>query len=420
MIFMSKSIKIGISKYKNDNGVSCYLNSILHIMQQLPIFSDYLISGEYLNDLPDIKNITDSDYLNNLVIYELAKLFKLSYENDNSTIIPKSFKKLIGTKNDLWSELEQQDSQEFLIFIISQLEEELARKVEFIPGRVEFTCESISSPTVGMSNFLKPSNKSKSKKLDVAKINSTKINGTKINGTKINGTKINGKRKITGQNIYNICSQSYKSNDFSIMKELFTGSQSSKIICEKCNSFSPNFDNFITLSVDIPKTNNDSKKFSLMECLKHSLKDEKFDNDNKVNCDFCGIKNCSTKQIKLWKTPKILIIHFKRFKVNEYGQQVKKITNQINYPITDLNLQDLFDENSPFKIKSKYNLVGINLHHELMKKSIDVGHYVSYVKNRYDNEWYCFNDSSEPVKLNTNQLQTNNAYMLFYLEQCAF
>ena len=103
---MDDTIKIGISKYRNDNGISCYINSILHILQQLPIFSDYLVTGKFLDDLSiDIKN--DTSKLNDLVIYELSRLFKFSHENDNSTITPITFKKLIGTKNFMWAELSQ-------------------------------------------------------------------------------------------------------------------------------------------------------------------------------------------------------------------------------------------------------------------------------------------------------------------------
>ena len=34
------------SKYKNKDGVSCYRNSILAILQSLPIFSDHVINLE--------------------------------------------------------------------------------------------------------------------------------------------------------------------------------------------------------------------------------------------------------------------------------------------------------------------------------------------------------------------------------------
>ena len=33
---------IGVCKYINMNGVTCYMNSVLHILQQLPIFTIYI------------------------------------------------------------------------------------------------------------------------------------------------------------------------------------------------------------------------------------------------------------------------------------------------------------------------------------------------------------------------------------------
>ena len=47
---MSSIINIGISKYRN-TGNTCYLNSILSVLQQTPLFADYLIT----NTIPQIK-----------------------------------------------------------------------------------------------------------------------------------------------------------------------------------------------------------------------------------------------------------------------------------------------------------------------------------------------------------------------------
>ena len=345
-MYMS-TIKIGVSKFRNDNGISCYMNSILHILQQLPSFYNYLISNQ------NIKEVT---------FRELAKLFKFSHENDNMNITPASFKNVIGNKNSMWKELEQQDSQEFLIFLISELECELGNKVNFISN----------------TNF----------KMD--------------------------NQDSLANNIYGIVAiQKYHENiknNYSQIKELFIGSTSINLICEFCKTKSPNFEDFITLSVDIPNVIED---LSLNECLKHSFKNEKLDNKNKVHCEFCGLKSKSTKENKLWKSPKILIIHIKRFKFNDYGIQTAKITKKINYPL-DLNIDFLFDNLSPNKKNSKYKLLGVNIHEELAYKSIDVGHYVSYVKNIHDNKWYLFNDACEPIKIKKTNLQNKNAYMLFY------
>lgn len=361
-------LKMGISKYKNDNGISCYINSILHILQQLPIFSYYIVSEKYLNDL-NYKNIN----ISSTIAYELFRIFNLSHSNDNITITPLSFKKSIANINSMWGELQQQDSQEFLIFLISQLEEELGNDIIIISGKNYF--ESNINYKSNIDNEV-----------------------------------------ITKSDIYSLCGLNRNTKNYSIMKELFTGTFSSNIICEFCGSSSPNFENFITLSLEIPL--NLSKRFiNLKDCLDHTLKDEIFDSDNKVNCDFCGIKNKSMRRIKIWKSPKILIIHFKRFKVNDYGLQVDKITNQINYPINNLSLSEYFDEHSPFKHQSQYNLCAINIHQELMTDSIDVGHYTSVVKNKLDNKWYIFNDAHDPVLLTPTQIQSKNAYMLFYIRE---
>jgi ubiquitin carboxyl-terminal hydrolase 8 len=372
------NIKMGISKYKNDNGISCYINSILHILQQLPIFSHYIVSEKYLNDLKH-KNINVSSTIS----YELFRIFNLSHNNDNITITPLSFKKSIANINPMWGELQQQDSQEFLIFLISQLEEELGNDIIIISGKSYFE-----------SNI----------------INHTKSDIKSITDIDL----ISDFNSIS--DIYSLCGLNRNTKNYSIMKELFTGTFSSNIICEFCGSSSPNFENFITLSLEIPL--NLSKRFtSLKDCLDHTLKDEIFDSDNKVNCDFCGIKNKSMRRIKIWKSPKILIIHFKRFKVNDYGLQVDKITNQIYYPINNLNLSEYFDEHSPFKDQSQYNLFAINIHQELMTDSIDIGHYTSIVKNKLDNRWYIFNDAHDPELLNPSQIQNKNAYMLFYIRE---
>ena len=64
------------SKYKNKDGVSCYRNSILAILQSLPIFSNNIIDIEnfqkfYNKCTEEGKNITHT------ITYQLFKLFNL-------------------------------------------------------------------------------------------------------------------------------------------------------------------------------------------------------------------------------------------------------------------------------------------------------------------------------------------------------
>ena len=116
-----------VSTYINSDGLSCYLNSILHILQQIPLFSDYIKSNEYFKNIKNKITSTNKDFIS----YEIHKLFVLSYKKTHN-IYPKTLKEVMAKKNDMWGEMEQQDSQELLIFLITQIEEELGCKIDYI------------------------------------------------------------------------------------------------------------------------------------------------------------------------------------------------------------------------------------------------------------------------------------------------
>ena len=113
-----QDIIYGVSRYNNINGVTCYMNSILSILQQTPIFADYIVTGSF-------KDITLKKYedknLDDSIIFQLYNLFKISMSNDNFTITPKTFRNTITLKDSMWGEQQHQDSQEFLSNIIDYL-----------------------------------------------------------------------------------------------------------------------------------------------------------------------------------------------------------------------------------------------------------------------------------------------------------
>ena len=80
-----------------------------------------------------------------------------------------------------------------------------------------------------------------------------------------------------------------------------------------------------------------------------------FDNDNLYNCELCGFKNRAFTTRLLWRTPKILIIHIKRFLVDNFGNRTKKLINNVKYPIYDLDISKYICDDSDYKSKSKYN-----------------------------------------------------------------
>lgn len=378
-----KSVRFGASKFKNIMGITCYMNSILHILQQVPTFIEYISQAkfgdtliqkiEYQLKTKKLENNYENreEFIKEFVIFELFRLFKISLENDDSTITPTSFKRIIGTKNDMWNEYNHQDSQEFFTFLISQLEEEVGMKTIFIPG-------------LNFKEELKTYNFNES----IANIMATSS-----------------------------CTQ-FQCREYSPLKNMFNGLIETKSRCSCCESKNARYEPFITLGLSIPVKDKQDiiKSFDIYECLDHMIKEEQLDTYNKINCEMCGLKNQSYTKSLLWKSPKILVLHIKRFLVNSFGISSQKLNNNVIYPIKDLDLSTYFDPISPYKSQSKYDLIGINLHKSFGHgRNINYGHYTSIVKNIMNNNWYLYNDSNALKMAYTKEnLQNPNTYLLFY------
>jgi len=363
-----------VSRYSNINAVTCYMNSSLHVLQMLPIFTNYIVSGDFRDNIMAKINMDPNPdketLLKDYAIFELFRLFKASLENENIAITPTSFRAVMGKKNDRWIETSQQDAQEFFTSLISQLEEEVGMKSTFVPNLTE----NISDGNIP----------------DI--LSSLKL----ISSTK--------------------SWERYQAREYSLLKNLFNGLTVNTRQCSCCSIANSVYEPFVTMSLSIPTKGNREQNFTLYDCIDNFVHTEQLDEKNKMNCDMCGIKNRMFSNIRLWRTPKIIVIHLKRFLTNEYGIATEKINNNVTYPITDLDLTKYFDDSSPFKTSSKYDLVGVNIHHAFgMQRSINAGHYTAFVKNRTNNHWYHYNDSSPVEHINNAmQLQTERAYMLFY------
>jgi ubiquitin carboxyl-terminal hydrolase 8 len=355
-----------IARFININGVTCYMNSILTILQQMPIFTDFIMSKIYKDDL-----IIKSKNLSNTIIFQLYNLFEVSLSSDIN-IRPISFRQSISNKDSMWGTRQQQDSQEFLTFLLDCFDKELSNKVIFVPGRV------LTLPLkLSRSNIL---------------------------------------IQILATNMW----QRFIKNEYSLVKKLFTSMSRVTTKCCYCSNISNNFDIFQTLQLSIPTMDNSNslQKFTLDDLMKFYMKEESIDKFNMIKCGLCNKMNCSIKQTTLWKTPKILIIHLKRFIVNNYGSITQKINNLVEYPIYNLDISEYIDIISPMSHAShnilKYNLFAVNLHHT-NSNSIHSGHYTSIVKNRTNNKWYHYDDSNPVIEITKmNQLVNRNAYMLFY------
>ena len=356
--------KYGVSKYKN-MGNTCYMNSILHILQQVPLFIEYITKFQF-RDAFLLKYQAKTEEIKETLTFELFRLFRASVENDDTSITPTSFKIMVGKKNDMFEGFQQQDSQEFFNFLISQLEEEIGLKTKIIIGSFVDDIETdMVSPIFSLRNIIAAKSK-----------------------------------------------EQFQCREYSPLKNMFNGMTITTKRCSCCESINNVFEPFVTLGLSIPNNNNE---YSVYDCLDHMVHEEQLDHNNRLNCDMCGIKNRFMSHIKLWQTPKVVVIHLKRFLTNSYGIPIRKLNNMITYPIRDLDLSKYFDEASPYKSSCKYDLIGVNIHIAFGGGSINCGHYKSYVKNMINNKWNIYNDGNEVVNITKMEdIINKDAYLLFY------
>ncbi|KAM9891065.1 hypothetical protein OXX69_012403, partial [Metschnikowia pulcherrima] len=128
----------------------------------------------------------------------------------------------------------------------------------------------------------------------------------------------------------------YLKLNFSIIVDYFQGQYVSQLRCLECQMTSSTFNSFTILSLPIPRILGPTKSraLSLFDCLDSFVETELLDDDNKWHCPRC-LKFCkSTKKLVISRLPKILIIHFKRFEIQ--NGRFRKLDNFIRYPVNDV------------------------------------------------------------------------------------
>jgi ubiquitin carboxyl-terminal hydrolase 8 len=198
--------------------------------------------------------------------------------------------------------------------------------------------------------------------------------------------------------------KNYLRRDKSLVVDIFQGQLKSTCQCLKCGHTNIRFEPFMYLSLPI----SDSCK-SLKDCLDLYLQQERLTGENQWYCEKCKKHQDATKKTDLWILPPILIVHLKRFKVNAFGQRGSKRDVAIDYPIEKWDLSAAVkSQGSEYPL---YDLYAVSNH----VGGLSGGHYTAFSLNRFDENWYEYNDSTsrqvDPSTLVRNQ---SSAYLLFY------
>jgi ubiquitin C-terminal hydrolase len=122
----------------------------------------------------------------------------------------------------------------------------------------------------------------------------------------------------------------YRKYNSSIIDDLFAGQLISRVTCRSCNNISYSYDPFLDISLPVipEKTRN------LDDCIGAFLKEE--DIKDSYACEKCKLKNRCSKKFSIFRFPKILALHLKRFQT---FPKKRKISANVDFPLDKLKIK---------------------------------------------------------------------------------
>jgi len=113
---------VGLMNLRN----TCFMNSMLQCLSHTKRLTDVFISDHYVPQL----NKTNPLGHGGMLASSYAKLIKDMWCGKYTVVVPEDFKRIIGEFQPQFSGYQQQDSQEFMLFLLDGLHEDLNRVVK--------------------------------------------------------------------------------------------------------------------------------------------------------------------------------------------------------------------------------------------------------------------------------------------------
>ncbi|KAH8887674.1 cysteine proteinase [Thozetella sp. PMI_491] len=227
----------------------------------------------------------------------------------------------------------------------------------------------------------------------------------------------------------------YQVGNNSIVDKYFRGVEAVILQCDQCKQVTRNYQVFDFLCLPLQKNRNTIS--SLQECFEQLTHTERPEG---ITCEECEAKNSRSRRTRLARLPDRLILQLNRFRRDgAYVQQISKNRDRVNFPIRGLDMSpyfiDSFDrkvpDNSPnaelgkthqFRGPFIYDLYAAIVHTGSTNHS---GHYWSYAKDdssRDVEDWWKLNDAQvSQIKVSDDEKgcgvfmeQGAEPYVLFY------
>jgi ubiquitin carboxyl-terminal hydrolase 8 len=199
--------------------------------------------------------------------------------------------------------------------------------------------------------------------------------------------------------------KNYLLRNKSLVVDIFQGQLKSTLRCTGCGHASIRFEPFMYLSLPITPSCR-----SVQDCLEVYLEEEAMTGPNQWYCSRCRGHRDATRKTDIWVLPPILMVHLKRFNFDDCGRIGAKNTAEIRYPVHQWDLTGCV--RSRGSESPVYDLYAVSNH---VGSLAGGGHYTAYAQNRFNDQWYEFNDSAHrPIGLHDLERNCRSAYVLFY------
>uniref|UniRef100_A0A914I8L4 Ubiquitin carboxyl-terminal hydrolase n=1 Tax=Globodera rostochiensis TaxID=31243 RepID=A0A914I8L4_GLORO len=209
-------------------GNTCFLNSALQCLSNLPEMVEFFISGEFTDQINDQNPLGTQGRL----AREFAELLKSMWSGQYCTLRPFRLKCVVGMFAPRFNGFSQQDSHEFIAFLLDGLHEDLNRRIRRRQMEMAKICGSEGE---GHS-----AEKDKNEERKVTEEKSS------------NGQNASDETDIAQQQTADEAWREYKQINDSIVTDLLHGQLKSSLTCNVCGKVSVKFDPFCFLSVPIP------------------------------------------------------------------------------------------------------------------------------------------------------------------------
>lgn len=246
-----------------------------------------------------------------------------------------------------------------------------------------------------------------SRQHDAQEFVATILDGIHEDLNHVSEKKVHDEHVYTGNNDKDDAQESWDSHlerNRSMIVDMFHGQLRNRCECTACGYSSIRFEPFTYLSLPVHE---DCE--SVDDCLDLFLAEEELIRENQWFCIKCACYVDAIKKIDLWILPPVMIIHLKRFAFDEYGDEGTKIETPLDHVVTKWDLTQFVKGGGS---DAKYYDLYASSNH---KGLLECGHYTTFAMNRFNKNWYEFNDNAfKQIDPYDKFAGTDAPYMLFY------